>query len=85
MFISTNGMVQRTSVKGINRYGRGSQGVRVMNCKDDDTVSAVALVMDSEGTSAAVAELAEEGPLTEAQTGALEGGNGAAPEPDEAS
>jgi DNA gyrase subunit A len=26
VFISAGGMVQRTSVRGINRYGRGSQG-----------------------------------------------------------
>src|SRR5436309_6131121 len=40
VFISQNGMVQRTSVRGINRYGRASQGVRVMNLRDDDQVSA---------------------------------------------
>ena len=49
-------MVQRTSVRGINRYGRSSQGVRVMNLKDGDTVSAVALVMESGDTAAGVAE-----------------------------
>jgi DNA gyrase subunit A len=54
VFISQNGMVQRTSVRGINRYGRASQGVRVMNIRDDDQVSAVALVAESE--SAEVAE-----------------------------
>jgi len=47
LFISAGGMVQRTSVRGINLYGRASQGVRLMNLKDDDTVSAVALVMDT--------------------------------------
>jgi DNA gyrase subunit A len=46
IFISIGGMVQRTSVKGISRYGRASQGVRLMNLKDDDLVSAVALVID---------------------------------------
>jgi DNA gyrase subunit A len=56
VFISQNGMVQRTSVRGINRYGRASQGVRVMNIRDDDQVSAVALVVESEtSTAAAVA------------------------------
>jgi DNA gyrase subunit A len=54
VFISQNGMVQRTSVRGINRYGRSSQGVRVMNIRDDDQVSAVALVVDSEATAAPV-------------------------------
>jgi DNA gyrase subunit A len=48
VFISAGGMVQRTPVRGINRYGRASQGVRLMNLKDDDTVSAVALVAESE-------------------------------------
>jgi DNA gyrase subunit A len=53
VFISQNGMVQRTSVRGINRYGRSSQGVRVMNIRDDDQVSAVALVVESEASTAA--------------------------------
>jgi DNA gyrase subunit A len=53
VFISQNGMVQRTSVRGINRYGRASQGVRVMNIRDDDQVSAVALVIESEAETAA--------------------------------
>jgi DNA gyrase subunit A len=80
VFISTNGMVQRTAVKGINRYGRSSQGVRVMNMKDDDTVSAVALVMDNDDeTSAAVADGDAPEPITD---GALPDGNGATPEPD---
>ncbi len=57
VFISQNGMVQRTSVRGINRYGRASQGVRVMNIRDEDQVSAVALVVESEAqTAAAVLE-----------------------------
>src|SRR5579859_8013855 len=53
VFISQNGMVQRTSVRGINRYGRASQGVKVMNIRDDDQVSAVALVVESEAQTAA--------------------------------
>ncbi len=53
VFISQNGMVQRTSVRGISRYGRSSQGVRVMNIRDDDQVSAVALVVESEAQTAA--------------------------------
>jgi DNA gyrase subunit A len=48
VFISQNGMVQRTGVRGINRYGRASQGVKVMNLREGDAVSAVALVMESE-------------------------------------
>jgi len=52
VFISQNGMVQRTSVREINRYGRASQGVRVMNVRDGDQVSAVALVAESEPAEA---------------------------------
>jgi DNA gyrase subunit A len=62
VFISQNGMVQRTSVREINRYGRASQGVRVMNIRDDDQVSAVALVVESEAETAA--KVAGEGPVS---------------------
>ncbi len=55
VFISQNGMVQRTSVRGINRYGRAAQGVRVMNLRDDDVVSAVALVVETDAATAASA------------------------------
>jgi len=67
VFISQNGMVQRTGVRGINRYGRASQGVRVMNLREGDVVSAVALVVESDtSTAAAAAELGDEGePLVE--------------------
>jgi DNA gyrase subunit A len=52
-------MVQRTSVRGINRYGRTSQGVKVMNLREGDVVSAVALIMESEATTAAPAATLE--------------------------
>ncbi len=61
VFISQNGMVQRTSVGGISQMGRATQGVKVMNIKDDDRVSAVALVVESDGS----AEVAEEAPGAE--------------------
>jgi DNA gyrase subunit A len=64
VFISSNGMVQRTAVRGISRYGRLSQGVRLMNLKDDDRVSAVALVMDS-GSENEVATAAGDEPPPE--------------------
>jgi len=44
--ISQNGMVQRTRAGGISQMGRPTQGVKVMNMKDDDVVSAVALVVE---------------------------------------
>jgi DNA gyrase subunit A len=53
VFISQSGMVQRTSVKGISKQGRPAQGVRVMNLRDDDIVSAVALVMETTADTAA--------------------------------
>jgi len=65
VFISQNGMVQRTSVRGINRYGRASQGVKVMNIRDDDQVSAVALVVESDAPTAATVE---EEPLRDTTT-----------------
>jgi len=52
LFISVNGMVQRTSVKGISRMGRATQGVKVMNIADDDRVSAVALVVEDQEAGA---------------------------------
>src|SRR3954467_8416661 len=53
VFISQNGMVQRTAVRGINKYGRTSQGVKVMNLREGDRVSAVALVQESEASTVA--------------------------------
>jgi DNA gyrase subunit A len=61
VFISQNGMVQRTGVRGINRYGRASQGVRVMNLREGDVVSAVALVVESDTSTAASAAELDEG------------------------
>ncbi|MFL5960578.1 MAG: DNA gyrase C-terminal beta-propeller domain-containing protein, partial [Gaiellaceae bacterium] len=75
VFISREGMVQRTSVRGINRYGRASQGVRVMNLREDDVVSAVALVAETEADTAA--PVAGEEPL-----GPEPDGDGRAPAPD---
>jgi DNA gyrase subunit A len=54
VFISQSGMVQRTAVRGISRYGRLAQGVRLMNMKEDDIVSAVALIV--EGTAVAAGD-----------------------------
>jgi DNA gyrase subunit A len=48
LFISQSGMVQRTQAGGISQMGRSTQGVKVMNMKDDDCVSAVALVIDED-------------------------------------
>jgi DNA gyrase subunit A len=64
VFISENGMVQRTGVRGISQQGRSATGVRTMNVREDDRVSAVALVVESEGaTAASVVDDLAEGPV----------------------
>jgi DNA gyrase subunit A len=85
VFISQNGMVQRTAVKGISRYGRASQGVNVMNLRDDDIVSAVALVM--EGTADTAATVADEAEPPAELEASVDGDTPEAPEepePDDA-
>jgi DNA gyrase subunit A len=72
LFISQNGMVQRTNAGGISRMGRATQGVRVMNCRDVDRVSAVALVVES----SAEVDVQTDG-------AAPQGGDGVAPEASE--
>ncbi len=71
LFISQNGMVQRTSVSGISQMGRSTQGVRVMNIKDDDRVSAVALVVESDDGDAV--DLVETDPPPALEEGAADG------------
>jgi DNA gyrase subunit A len=61
VFISENGMVQRTGVTGIRQTGRSAQGVTLMNVREDDRVSAVALIVESEADTDAPVE--EGGPL----------------------
>jgi DNA gyrase subunit A len=60
LFISENGMVQRTNAGGISQMGRATQGVRVMNLREDDRVSAVALVVESSASVVEEAEAVEE-------------------------
>jgi DNA gyrase subunit A len=75
LFISQSGMVQRTSVRGISRMGRATQGVKVMNVRDD-IVSAVALVVESDADLNA--DVAENGATPELSAdGATPAENGA--------
>ncbi len=60
VFISQAGMVQRIGVRDLRPLGRNAQGFRLMNVREDDLVSAVALVMESETTDA----VADEGPVS---------------------
>jgi DNA gyrase subunit A len=48
MVISIEGIVIRTTVKQISQMGRNTQGVKIMNLNDSDTVSAVALVVEKD-------------------------------------
>ncbi len=87
LFISQEGMVQRTGVRGIRQTGRAAQGVTLMNVRDDDRVSAVALVVESEAPTAAVvadgapeldgvspADLAGDAPEVDGDAAELDGG-----------
>lgn len=46
MIISQNGVLIRTSAKGISVVGRNTQGVRVMRLKEDDKVISVAKIVE---------------------------------------
>ncbi len=89
LFISENGMVQRTNAGGISQMGRATQGVRVMNMKEDDRISAVALVVESGASVADEAAAAEEAGngivKTGADTGVRERGERVAARPTAAS
>ena len=75
VFISQDGMVQRTGARGISQQGRAATGVRVMNVREDDLVRAIALVVESEPDAGA-----EELPLEGGELGPE--GNGASHEPE---
>jgi DNA gyrase subunit A len=47
MLVSIEGIVIRVPVNGISRFGRISQGVRVMGMKGEDRVSALARVVST--------------------------------------
>jgi DNA gyrase subunit A len=61
MIITASGTVIRTSMSGISLMGRYTQGVRLINIKDDDEVATVARVERSEDDDAAEAAESEEG------------------------
>src|SRR5207244_12005117 len=51
MLISTGGTVIRMPVDGIRRAGRSTQGVIVMRLREDEKVSALAPVVESDADS----------------------------------
>ncbi|MDO8184451.1 DNA gyrase subunit A [Conexibacter sp. JD483] len=85
VFISQDGMVQRTSVRGISQQGRAATGVRVMNVREEDSVRAIALIVESDNAESAEALELE---LDAAESAGVEGGvvaigeDGASPAPD---
>ena len=75
ILISQHGMVQRITAKGISQQGRATQGVRVMNLKKGDHVSAVALVVESangNGAGASAPSLEEQADDIVAEAAAVE-------------
>jgi DNA gyrase subunit A len=80
LFISQNGMVQRTNAGGISQMGRATQGVKVMNLRDDDRVSALALVVESSADVAAEAEEVAEMAADAAQPAESTPGDNAEPD-----
>lgn len=50
--ISRNGQLVRVEARSISRYGRGTQGVRVVGLKDGDSVIAATRVVESEDEDA---------------------------------
>jgi DNA gyrase subunit A len=83
VFISQEGMVQRTAVRGISQQGRAATGVRVMNVREEDRVRAVALVVESAAEEAGAEELPlglEGGDAPLNGTGGIEAGSDGAGE-----
>jgi DNA gyrase subunit A len=82
LFISQSGMVQRTGARGISRLGRSTQGVRVMNMRSGDRVSAVATIADTDealGAGAGNGASPDQPELPAAGSDAQASGNGADP------
>jgi DNA gyrase subunit A len=84
LFLSQAGMVQRTNVRGIRETGRSAQGVTVMNIREDDAVSAVALVVESEAATVELEEaaLAADAPVGVDAAGHLDLPEEHAPDPE---
>jgi DNA gyrase subunit A len=73
LFITSNGMVQRTTVAGIRKTGRATQGVKAMNVREGDHISAVALVVES----ATPTEVTDEGAQAELEVAGDDAAEGA--------
>ncbi len=58
IIVSENGMTLRCKASDISELGRATQGVKVMNVTDDDRVTALGRVIDTEGGKKASAAIA---------------------------
>jgi DNA gyrase subunit A len=59
MIITESGTVIRTSMEGISSMGRNTQGVRLINTREDDEVATVTQVEKSESVGDEVEEIAD--------------------------
>jgi DNA gyrase subunit A len=66
--ISSEGVVIRVAIDGISRMGRATQGVKVMNLRDGDSVAAIAMMV-AEEDRVGVEEPEEGGDAVEAPEG----------------
>jgi DNA gyrase subunit A len=56
VFITQNGLIVRTAIDQISQIGRATQGVRVVNLKNDDQLIAAAITPASEGGDGSIEE-----------------------------
>ena len=70
MFITESGMIVRTSIADISTVGRNTQGVRLVNLKDGDSLVSVEII-----SSADLERFADEHAEGEAGDGDLDAGS----------
>ena len=87
MFITESGMIVRTSIADISTVGRNTQGVRLVNLKDGDSLVSVEIISsaDLERFADEEGEASEDGEAEGGIAPAAEPEAGATPEDDSAS
>ncbi|MGB1249904.1 MAG: DNA gyrase C-terminal beta-propeller domain-containing protein, partial [Candidatus Promineifilaceae bacterium] len=78
--ISDNGIILRIAADSISRQGRSTQGVRVMDIRDDDSVASIAVISEGKFTGNDSSESAETEAEAETETEAAPDPTEAAPE-----
>ncbi|MEO0661756.1 MAG: DNA gyrase C-terminal beta-propeller domain-containing protein, partial [Planctomycetota bacterium] len=81
MFITESGMIVRTPIAEISSYGRNTQGVRLVNLKDGDSVVSVEIVRGEDMARFAEEEGAEAEGNAPAEGADPEAGTDDAPDP----